>query len=261
MKDNYSTKDYDDFIYKSTHGSRTKREQKSQYVPRERYNSLIQEANLKIKRWMIIAIAVGAIGFGLGYGANDAIEDGIPNLIDNYKVSSEITDQARNFRSEYIRNNVARTDDYQHYWYNYPNIYQGLLEFGDGDFDKNVYYSYLEIGPAYTSELLDCSRNDPDHDCCLIIEDENGNSLTRSFRNYLYKGGYYDEGSDMFDDKAYEKAIDNFCETMENRFQIEYAFEQNQEKYNTEQDQKSAELDQMMDEHNMDGPTKSRGGK
>ena len=68
MKDNYSTRDYDVFISKSTHGSRTKRQEKSQYVSRERYNRLINEANLKLKRWMIIALATGVIGFGFGYG-------------------------------------------------------------------------------------------------------------------------------------------------------------------------------------------------
>ena len=114
MKESYSTKDYDDFIYKSTHGSRTKREQKSQYVPRERYNNLIKEANLKLKRWMIIALVTGAIGFGLGYAANDAIQEGIPNFVASHQVTSEISQEARGFRSEYIRDNVKRTEDFQH---------------------------------------------------------------------------------------------------------------------------------------------------
>ena len=262
MKENYSTRDYDDFIYKSTHGNREKKVQKSQFVPRERYNRLIKEANLRMKRWMIIALAVGVIGFGGGYAANNVIHDGIPDIVDSFHVSSEIGENARDFRSEYIRDNVNRTADFQNYWYDYRNIYKGLNEFGDGDYDKNVYYAYLELGPAYTSALLDYSRNDPDHDYRYIIIDENGEPQTRSFRNYLYKNGYYEEGTDMLDDKAYEDAIDNFDKTMKQRFEIEYAFDQREKEYNAEQDVRTSELNEMMSEHNMDGPSnKSVGGK
>ena len=262
MKENYSTRDYDDFIHKSTHGNRTRRETKSQFVPRERYNKLIQEANLRIKRWMIIALATGVIGFTGGYIANDAIQEGIPNVAASMHASSEITNEARTFRSEFIRDNVNRTEDNQGYWYDYSRIYEGLSEFGDGDYDKNVFYAYCELGPKYTSELLDYSRNDPDHDYCLIIENEKGEPETRSFRNYLYKNGYYEDGSNIFDDKAYEDAIDNFSDTMENRFKIEYAFEEKQREFNDEQNERLAELNQMMDEHNMSGPKNtSKGGK
>lgn len=263
MKDNYSTRDYDVFIRKSTHGSRSQRVQKSQYVPRERYNKLIQEANLKLKRWMIIALATGVIGFTGGYVANDVIHEGIPNAVENYQVSNEITQNAREFRNQYLINNVYRseTEPGKYYWYDYGQIYKGLLNFGDGDFDKNVYYAYCEIGPAYTSELLDCSLTDPNHDYCLIIKDEDGNDQSRSFRNYLYKNGYYEEGSDMFNDDDYKKAIDKFRETMENRFSIEHAFEKRSEEYNAEQSKSKSELDQMMSDHNMDGPTRSKGGK
>ena len=138
MKDNYSTRDYDEFIRKSTHGSRSQRVQKSQYVPRERYNKLIQEANLKLKRWMIIALATGVIGFTGGYVANDVIHEGIPNAVENYQVSNEITQNAREFRNQYLINNVYRseTEPGKYYWYDYGQIYKGLLNFGDGDFDK-----------------------------------------------------------------------------------------------------------------------------
>ena len=138
MKDNYSTRDYDEFIRKSTHGSRSHRVQKSQYVPRERYNKLIQEANLKLKRWMIIALATGVIGFTGGYVANDVIHEGIPNVVENFQVSREVTQNAREFRSQYIINNTYRseTDPSRYYWYDYAQIYKGLLNFGDGDYDK-----------------------------------------------------------------------------------------------------------------------------
>lgn len=262
MKDNYSTRDYDEFIRKSTHGNRTRRETKSQFVPRERYNNLKQEANLKIKRWMIIALATGVIGFTGGYIANDAIQEGIPNVVASVRSAAEYKDDSASFRSEFIRDNVHRTDDYQHFWYDYPRIYEGLNSFGDGDYDKNVFYAYRELGPRYTSELLDYSRNDPDHDYCLIVKNEDGESESRSFRNYLYKNGYYEEGSNIFDDKAYEDAIDNFSDTMENRFKIEYAFEEKQREFNDEQNERMAELNQMMDEHNMSGPKNtSKGGK
>ena len=262
MKDNYSTKDYDDFIHKSTHGNRTRRETKSQFVPRERYNKLIQEANLRLERWMIIALATGVIGFTGGYIANDAIQEGIPNVVASVRSAAEYKDDSASFRSEFIRDNVHRTDDYQHFWYDYPRIYEGLNSFGDGDYDKNVFYAYRELGPRYTSELLDYSRNDPDHDYCLIVKNEEGEPETRSFRNYLYKNGYYEEGSNIYDDKAYEDAIDNFSDTMENRFKIEYAFEEKQREFNDEQNERLAELNQMMDEHNMSGPKNtSKGGK
>ena len=80
MKDNYSTKDYDDFIHKSTHGNRTRRESKSQFVPRERYNSLKKDAALEIKRLKIIALALGVITFAGGYAANNIVHETIPNI-------------------------------------------------------------------------------------------------------------------------------------------------------------------------------------
>ena len=65
----------------------------------------------------------------------------------------------------------------------------------------------------------------------------------------------------MFNDDDYKKAIDKFRETMENRFSIEHAFEKRSEEYNAEQSKSKSELDQMMSDHNMDGPTRSKGGK
>ena len=262
MKENYSTRDYDDFIRNSTHGNRTRRETRSQFVSRERYNDLKQEANLKIKRWMIIALATGVIGFTGGYVANDIVHETIPNYVAGVRSAAEYKEDSASFRSEFISNNVHRTDDYQHFWYDYPRIYEGLNSFGDGDYDKNVFYAYRELGPKYTSELLDYSRNDPNHDYCLIIKNEDGESESRSFRNYLYKNGYYEEGTDIYDDKAYEEAIENFSNTMESRFEIEYAFEEKQRQFNDEQNERKSELDQMMNEHNMSGPNNtSKGGK
>lgn len=261
MKESYSTRDYDDFIDKSIHGNRTRRVQKSQFVPRERYNKLIAEANLKIKRWMIIALATGAIGFTGGYAMNNVVNEGIPSIVEAHKVSSKISDESKEFRNEFIRDNVYRAEDNRNYWYDYKSIYKGLKSFGDGDFDKNLYYAYLELGSAYTSSLLDESRFDPDHDYCLIVEDEYGEPQTKSFRNYLYKNGYYEEGTDIYDDSAYEAAQENFKSTMKQRFEIEYAFDQREKEYNNEQIERTNELDHMMREHNMEGPTNTRGGK
>lgn len=262
MKENYSTRDYDDFIYNSTHGNRSRREQKSQFVSRERYDRLIQDTNLKIKRFMIIALATGVIGFAGGYAMNNVVHEGIPSAVEAHAVSSEIKEDSKDFRSEFIRDNVDRTEDKQNYWYDYRKIYKGLTSFGDGDYDKNLYFAYLELGSKYTSELLDESRFDEDHDYYLVVKDENGKPQSRSFRNYLYKNGYYEEGYDIYDDKAYEAAQDNFKSTMKLRFEIEHAFEEREKEYYNEQNERTSELNQMMSEHNMDGPTtNSRGGK
>ncbi len=209
--------DYDEFVRRSTRGEVAKSAPKRRNVSRERYERLREEFNKKLKRCIIAGVVAGAI---LISGGGYVINDVIPNAVNNHQVSSEIGHNIGSFRDQYITPNTHRTDDYQHYFYDYYNIYQGLSEYGDGDFDLNLFYCLEGLGSRYTSDVLDCS--DKYRLYVAVGTDEYGDDIleTRSLRNYLYQNGFYEEGDQMLNDKAYEKALKNYENYMRDRLVI-----------------------------------------
>ncbi len=209
--------DYDEFVRRSTRGQVSKTPPRQRSVSREKYERLREQYNKKLKKCLFAGALAGAILFsGIGWIATDAI----PNLINTTQVNQEIYDDISGFRSEYISPNTHRTNDNQHYFYDYYNIYEGLNEYGDGDFDLNLYYCLQSLDSKNTSEVLDCS--DQYRYMVTVGTTPDGETIkeTRSLRNYLYLNGFYEEGQDMLDDDAYEDALKNYRSYMKERMHI-----------------------------------------
>ena len=209
--------DYDEFVRRSTSGQVTMTSPRQRTVSREKYERLRERYNQKLKKCIIAGVLAGAmLVSGIGWVANDAI----PNLVNTTQVNQEISDNIKGFRTDYINPNTHRTDDFQNYFYDYYNIYQGLTEYGDGDFDLNLYYCLQSLDSKNTSEVLDCS--DQYRYMINVGTTADGEAIkeTRSLRNYLYLNGFYEEGQDMLDDDAYEDALKNFRSYMNERMHI-----------------------------------------
>ena len=247
--------DYDELVRRSTRGTVSKSPARRSSVSRDRYERLKEQYNRKLKRSIITGVVLGAIAVsGLGYVTTEAI----PNMVNNAGVSHEIRSNMLSFSDQYISPNVHRTNDGAHYFYDYYDIYQGLSEYGDGDFDLNLYYCLEAMESKQTSEVLDCSDQYRYH--VVVGTDENGDEITetRSLRNYLYQNGFYEEGEAMLNDKAYEKALENFRSYMRDRLiildRIDDVCDENSNRL-TELNDDLFVLDQ---EHNL---YNSRGGK
>lgn len=247
--------DYDDFVSRSTRGTVYRSSGKNRTVSRERYEKMRDQYNSKLKRCLIAGVLAGALAIsGIGYVVTDAI----PNMVNTASVSHEIRSNASDFQSQYINPNTHRTMDGRNYYFDYYNIYQGLSEFGDGDFDLNLYYCLEALDSKQTSEVLDCSDQYRYH--IIVGTNEYGEEVseTRSLRNYLYQNGFYEDGEQMLDDKAYANALDNFRNYMKDRLVILDRINDMSSNNNDRLNDLNDELFVMDQEHNI---YNSRGGK
>lgn len=232
-------KAYENIMNRSIHGSRSS-SKPVEYVPRDKYNAVIEKAMLKIKRAFIVGLAVGVMSTAtVGVVAPKVADE----LHEMKVVSQEFGDEISDFHKEVVNPNTFRVNNNKDYAYDYDAIAEALNSYGKGDFDRNVYICYKSMGSEQTSYVLDKVDGYK-----LSIDGE-----SRSFRNYLNQHGMFPEGSDMNDDKAYDQAQDNFEELWENRVIIQDSIDEVEKKLNG----KDAELNEMLETHNLDDSSKS----
>lgn len=232
-------KAYENIMNRSIHGSRSS-SKPVEYVPRDKYNAVIEKAMLKIKRAFIVGLAVGVMSTAtVGVVAPKISEE----LHEMKVVAQELGDEIGDFHKEVVNPNTFRVNNNKDYAYDYDAIAEALNSYGKGDFDRNVYICYKSMGSEQTSYVLDKIDGYK-----LSIDGE-----SRSFRNYLNQHGMFPEGSDITDDKAYEKAQDNFEELWENRVIIQDSIDEVEKKLNGEK----SELNEMLETHNLDDSSKS----
>ena len=255
MAYNRSRENYNQFVSRSTRGVVYKSGSRNRPVSRERYNNLKDAFHKRTRNMLLAGITVGALSVGL---LGPAISNGISNVTHGLSVNHQILETSRDFRDTYIVPNTHRTLDGLNHYYDYYGIYDGLNEFGDGDFDLNVYYCLEALESYNTSKVLDCDERYAYH--VVVGTDEYGNEITetRSLRNYLYQKGFYQEGEQMLDDKAYERALENYRTYMRDRLivldRINDTFTDNRGRL----DDLNDDLFVMDEEHNI---YNSKGGK
>lgn len=251
---NTQEKYYNDLVARSCRGNAVPiRDYREEKTARERVMERRRRSRINIKKALISGIIAGAI---LTSGIGVTVDKVIPAIGDQLQVTQEIGNESYGFEEEYVVPNAHRTQDANHYlWYDYQEIAKGLLEYGDKDFDKNLYYC-LEVMDSKNVDAVLGLVEDKDHDYSYGVMDADGNYQSRNFRHYLAVNNYYDPDINVTDevllndDEAYEDAIRNFKKTMKARIGIEQDFSEAEKNYN----QKQAELEEMMEEHNMDGP-------
>ena len=255
MAYNKSRDNYDQFVSRSTRGEVRKSTPRNRPVSRERYEQLKTDFTKRARNLFLVGIVTGAISMGL---VVPAVSNGISHVAENMSASHQILETSSEFRDEYIIPNTHRTNDGQHHFYNYYGIYQGLSEFGDGDFDLNLYYCLESLGSLNTSKVLDCDERYDYH--VVVGTDDYGNEVTetRSLRNYLYQKGFYKEGEQMLNDEAYEEALERFENYMRDRLIIMDRVNDTLTESNRRLDDLNDELFAMDEEHNV---YNSRGGK
>ncbi len=251
MVDNQNT--YDGLYIRSLPGKSDYKNVRTTTVSIDKYNELVRKTRIKLKRALIAGIVGGMVMTTAGALT---IEKGIPAIKEALSVSYELGQDYGNFRDEYIVPNTHRTEDSNHYlFYDYKEIAKGLSEYGDKDFDKNLYYCLQDLDTKNVDEILDYVDKYK-----YSVVDSDGVSQSRNFRHYLAVNNYYDPNIDVTDevllndDKAYDKAVDNFRETIRARVTIEQSVDEVERNYN----QKQAELEQMMEDHNMNGPQEDK---
>lgn len=128
---------------------------------------------LKDYKKTLAAVAIAAsIATSVVIGGGSAVAN---HLNESMLVGSLISD----FRQECIYKETHRTDDLQHYYYDYPDI-ATYIE-GMEDFDLGVYLAYKSIGEHQTDQVMRYTNY-------------------RSFENYL-------ETHDFDDAAAFDKAM------------------------------------------------------
>ena len=239
-----SRKAYENMMNRSIHGSRSS-SKPNEYVPREKYDALIQKAWTKIKRAAVIGLAVGVMSTATVGVAVPKIAEEIHEM---KVVGQELGSEVRDFDREIISPNTYRVNNNKDYAYRYDEIAKALESFGSKDFDKNVYICYEVMGAEQTSYVLDEVEQYK-----FFVQDEQGNFNSRSLRNYLYQHGMFPEGTELADDKAYDEALDNWKEVWENRIIIQNSIDEVENKLNNDK----TELDEMLVEHNLEPTEKA----
>lgn len=248
---------YDGLYIRSVPGKSVPKNVRTTTVSIDKYNELVRKSRIKIKRALIAGIIGGMV---LSTAGAVTIEKGIPAIKEALSVSYELGHDYDGFRDEYIVPNTHRTEDSNHYlFYDYKLIAKGLSEYGDKDFDKNLYYCLQALDTKNVDEVLEYVDK-----YRYSVVDSDGVRHSRNFRYYLAVHDCYDPDIDVTDevllndDKAYDKAVDKFKKTIKKSikasFEIEQSFDEVEDNYN----QKQAELEQMMKDYNMDGPQEDK---
>ena len=253
MANEYDPRDresYNRFVERSTTGSRSSSTPAETItISKDKYKAIFDKFNKKIERALVIGMVVGVAATSTVSIAAPAISD---KMHEREVVRVELSEPADEFKKEIVAPNTFRVNDNKDYAYDYEKISDALYDFGDGDFDKNVYLCYEELGAEQTSYVLDEVEKYK-----FSAKDENGISQSRSLRNYLYQNNFYPEGTELTDDKAYDEALDNFKEVWENRVIIQNSIDEVENRLNNDK----SELNQMLEEHNFDSEkTHTKGG-
>lgn len=121
-------------------------------------------------RLKMLAVAVAAVTSV----AVSCVPGAIKSVSDNWTINKLTND----FHYEYVRPETHRTDDNEHFFYDYDDIAKHLEEYGD--FDEAVFLLNRDIGYYQTGQVLRWTPYE-------------------SFTNYLSEKGYEDE-DDFQDD-------------------------------------------------------------
>lgn len=242
---------YSSLVDRSCNGSRVRNEPRKATVPRDRYIKAQKRYRINLKKALISGIIAGVVLTG---SVGLTVDKVIPAAVDAYQVTQEIGDNYASFKEQYVSPNTHRTQDSNHYlWYDYGAIAEGLTEYGDGDFDMNLFYC-LEVMDSKNVDTVLSAVTDEEHDYRYTITDVDGVDHSRNFRHYLAVNNYYDPDVVVTDEvllhdkDAYEKAIENFKDTMRARISIEQSMSETEKNYNDQVD----ELNQMLEDHNME---------
>lgn len=152
---NFYDQDIDNIREKSMSGESGRRtKEKMVKMPLKAY-----KARLKVLAASVAVVTTVAVS---------CVPGAIKTVSDNWTVNKMMN----SFHAEYVTPETHRTDDNEHYFYDYGDIARHLEEYGD--FDEAVYLLNRDIGYYQTGQVL---RYTP----------------YESFTNYLEQKGYKDE--------------------------------------------------------------------
>lgn len=127
-------RDYNDIYEKSTKGQSTKRDR--QYIR-------IKKDVFKKTASVIVA---AAIGLGAVAGIN------VDHLIDNFSVNHELGNMVNEFHMEYVAPNTHRTEDNEHFYYDYDKIAAAIETYDNQD--TAIYLCEQDLGSFQTGKVL-----------------------------------------------------------------------------------------------------------
>lgn len=150
----------------STSGSSTKRTKKTKVV---------MSKKIYHNRMKALFVA-GAITAGVVLGAGS-------NLVSNYQDNLVVGGMVGEFRTNVINKDTHRTDDNEHYWYDYSSIHNKMKENYD-NYDEAVYYCEKSIGEYQTDQVMACSN---EYESYQEFLEKNGYKDTKDFEKHIEK--------------------------------------------------------------------------
>ena len=225
------------------------------YISREKYELMRDRWRDRAKKRFTAGLLAGVIAASGIFGVGTAVKNFVSDENHERVARSDVGDAVHDFHLDVIAPNTYRVDN-KNYAYDYEAIAEALETYGSKNFDINVYLCLQDLGAEQMSKVLDVAQ---DGKYKLMLKDEDGNEVTRSLRNYLNEKRFFEEGTEITDDKAYGNALNEFEDSMFSLYVIEDSVRQVQEKYNSDQ----AELNQIMEDHDLDpieSDIKTKGG-
>lgn len=150
----------------STSGSGTKRTKKTKVV---------MSKKVYHNRMKALFVA-GAITAGVVIGAGS-------NLVSTYQDKLVVGGMVGEFRTNVINKDTHRTDDNEHYWYDYLSIHNKMKENYD-NYDEAVYYCEKSIGEYQTDQVMAYSDEYENYQEFL---EKNGYKDTKDFEKHIEK--------------------------------------------------------------------------
>lgn len=118
----------------------------------------------------------GAITAGVVLGAGS-------NLVSTYQDNLVVGGMVEEFRTNVINKDTHRTDDNEHYWYDYSSIHNKMEENYD-NYDEAVYYCEKSIGEYQTDQVMAYSNEYGGYQEFL---EKNGYKNTKDFEKHIEK--------------------------------------------------------------------------
>lgn len=118
----------------------------------------------------------GAITAGVVLGAGS-------NLVSTYQDNLVVGGMVEEFRTNVINKDTHRTDDNEHYWYDYSSIHNKMEENYD-NYDEAVYYCEKSIGEYQTDQVMAYSNEYGGYQEFL---EKNGYKDTKDFEKHIEK--------------------------------------------------------------------------
>lgn len=150
----------------STSGGSTKRTKKTKVV---------MSKKVYHNRMKALFVA-GAITAGVVLGAGS-------NLVSTYQDNLVVGGMVEEFRTNVINKDTHRTDDNEHYWYDYSSIHNKMKKNYD-NYDEAVYYCEKSIGEYQTDRVMACSNK---YESYKEFLEKNGYKDTKDFEKHIEK--------------------------------------------------------------------------